>query len=215
MHWIRTHAPLLALLAITALFVPAALAQEPETPATDAGESASSAFVDDFLAELDRVRDQVRALAAVVPQKTYTWRPAEGVRSVGEAYLHIAFGNYLLLSVAGYPVPADLEPRLGVDKIQAWDTATTDKEAIAERVSRSFDHVRSTVAAIPAADLEETVEFFGQTPTRRQMLLLILGHVHEHLGQSIAYARMNGVVPPWSAAQQEAQREAAEAAGGS
>ena len=203
MRSIRPYALLSALLTVTLPFVPAALAEEPETPATETDESASSAFVDDYLAELDRVREQVRALAEEMPQKTYSWRPAEGVRSVSEVYLHIAFGNYLLLSVAGYPVPADLEDQLGVDKIQAWDTATTDKEAVVERVSRAFDHLRSTVAGIPAADLEDEVEFFGESRTRRQMLMIILGHAHEHLGQSIAYARMNGVVPPWSAARQE------------
>ena len=198
---------LFALLATVASISPA-IAQEPATP--EPAEASASAFIDDCLAEVDRVHDQILALAAAMPQKTYTWRPAEGVRSVSEVYLHIAFANYLLPSVAGYAVPADLEDQLGVDKMQSWDTATTDKEAVAEKVSRSFDHLRSTVAGISEAALEEKVEFFGQTPTKRQMLLIALGHLHEHLGQAIAYARMNDVVPPWSAAQQEAQRQAAE-----
>jgi len=202
MRLLRPLAPLLALLTVIAVVPPAALAEEPASPA----------FVADYLNELDRVQQQIEALAEAMPPKTYTWRPSDEVRSVSEVYLHMAFANYLLPSVAGYAVPEDLQDQLGVDKIQAWDTSTTDKEAVAERLARSFEHLRSTVAGISDADLEVTVEFFGQTPTRRQMLLLILGHLHEHLGQSIAYARMNGVVPPWTAAQQEAQREAAEAA---
>lgn len=214
MRWLRPYALPFALLALVGTIPPAALAQERGTPDTPAEESVSSSFVSDYLAELDRVHQQIQALAEAMPQKTYTWRPADGVRSVSEVYLHVAFANYLLPSVAGYAVPADLADQLGVDKIQAWDTSTTDKGAIAERVSRSFDHLRSTVAGIPAADLGETVEFFGQTPTKRQMLLLTLGHIHEHLGQAIAYARMNGVVPPWSAAQQQAQEEAAEGSDG-
>lgn len=214
MRLLRPSALLFALLAIVATMPPAALAQEPETPDAPAEETASSSFVDDYLSELDRVRQQIESLAAEMPQKTYTWRPADGVRSVSEVYLHLAFANYLLPSVAGYAVPADLADQLGVDKIRAWDTATTDKGAIAERVSRSFDHLRSTVVGVSGADLGETVEFFGQTLTKRQMLLLTLGHIHEHLGQAIAYARMNGVVPPWSAAQQAAQEAAAEGSGG-
>jgi uncharacterized damage-inducible protein DinB len=187
---------------------PAAFAEEPSAPAVQ--EEAPPAFLDDYLAEVDRVREQILALAGAMPQEVYAWRPAEGVRSTSEVYLHLAFANYMLPAVAGYAPPADLADQLGIDKIQSWDTATTDKAAVAGRLSRSFDHLRSTVEGISEADLGATVEFFGQTPTKRQILLLALGHLHEHLGQAIAYARMNGVVPPWSAAMQEAQREAAE-----
>ena len=193
---------------------PAAFAEEPGPPAAAAEEAPPPTFLGDYLAEVDRVREQILALAGAMPQEVYAWRPAEGVRSTSEVYLHLAFANYMLPAVAGYAPPADLADQLGIDKIQAWDTATTDKAAVAERLSRSFDHLRSTVEGIKEADLGATVEFFGQTPTKRQMLLLALGHLHEHLGQAIAYARMNGVVPPWSAAMQEAQREAAEAAKG-
>lgn len=211
MRSFRPYTPLLALLAAVVALTPAAPAQEPAPADAPAEQAAAPAFIEDYLAELDRLRQQVEALADAIPQKTYTWRPSDEVRSVSEVYLHMAFANYLLPSVAGYPVPEDLQDQLGVDKIQAWDTATTDKAAVAERLGRSFDHLRSTVAGISAEELGVEVEFFGQTPTRRQMLMLALGHLHEHLGQSIAYARMNGVVPPWSAAQQEAQRQAAEA----
>jgi uncharacterized damage-inducible protein DinB len=215
MRSFRPYAPLLALLAVAVAFLPAAArAEEPTASAESSEMAASSGFVDDYLSELDRVRQQIESLAAAMPQKTYTWRPSDEVRSVSEVYLHMAFANYMLPSVAGYAPPADLKDQLGVDKLHAWDTATTDKGAVAERLSRSFDHLRSTVAGITDADLEEPVEFFGQEATKRQMLMLALGHLHEHLGQSIAYARMNGVVPPWTAAQQEAQRKAAEESGG-
>ena len=199
----------LGLLAVAAP-APAALAAEDSPPAAAAEESAPPTFLGDYLAEVDRVREQILALAGAMPQEVYTWRPAEGVRSTSEVYLHIAFANYMLPAVAGYAPPADLADQLGIDKIQAWDTATTDKAAVAERLSRAFDHLRSTVEGVAEADLDAKVEFFGQMWTKRQLLLVVLGHLHEHLGQAIAYARMNGVVPPWSAAQQEAQREAAE-----
>jgi uncharacterized damage-inducible protein DinB len=199
----------LALLAVAAP-APAALAAEDSPSAAAAEAAAPPTFLGDYLAEVDRVREQILALAGAMPQEVYTWRPAEGVRSTSEVYLHLAFANYMLPAVTGYAPPADLADQLGIDKIQSWDTATTDKAAVAERLLRSFDHLRSTVEGISEADLGATVEFFGQTPTKRQMLLIALGHLHEHLGQAIAYARMNGVVPPWSAAQQEAMREATE-----
>jgi uncharacterized damage-inducible protein DinB len=216
MRWHRPY-PLpfavLALLAAVAPSPPAALAHEPGPPAAEAAAPAPT-FLGDYLAEVDRVREQILALAAAIPQEKYAWRPGEGVRSVSEVYLHIAFANYMLPAVAGYAPPADLADQLGVDKIQAWDTSTTDKAAVADKLSRSFDHLRSTVAGIAEADLEAKVDFFGGTPTKRQLLLLALGHMHEHLGQSIAYARINGIAPPWSAAQQEAMQEAQKAAGG-
>jgi uncharacterized damage-inducible protein DinB len=215
MRSFRPYVPLLALLAVAVAFLPAtAQAQEPAASAESSEMVASSGFVDDYLAEFDRVRQQIESLAAAIPQKTYTWRPSDEVRSVSEVYLHMAFANYMLPGIAGYPPPADLKDQLGVDKLHAWDTATTDKGVVAERLSRSLDHLRSTVAGISAEELEGNVEAFGQTLTRRQVLMLALGHLHEHLGQSIAYARMNGVVPPWTAAQQEAQRKAAEESGG-
>jgi hypothetical protein len=42
------------------------------------------------------------------------------------------------------------------------------------------------------------VSMFGQSFTGQQAWLLATVHLHEHLGQGIAYARVNGIVPPWS-----------------
>lgn len=203
---------LFALLTGIASIPSVAVAEEPMASDEEKAETASPAFVEDYLKELARVRQQILSLAEAIPQDKYTWRPSEGIRSVSEVYLHTAFANYLLPKVAGYDVPADLADKLGVDKIQSWDAQTTDKAAVAEQVSRSFDHLQSVVSKVSAGDLDDEVEFFGQKATQRQMLMIALGHLHEHLGQSIAYARMNGIAPPWSKAQQQAQ-EAAAAAG--
>lgn len=206
------YVPVLALLLGFASIPSVALAHEPEPAAAEEAEMASPAFIEDYLKELDRVQQQILSLAEAMPQDKYTWRPSEGVRSVSEVYLHTAFANYLLPQVAGHDVPAELADQLGVDKIQTWDTQTTDKAAVAKQVSRSFEHLRSVVSGLSEDDLGVTVEFFGQQATKRQMLMLALGHLHEHLGQSIAYARMNGIAPPWSQAQQQAQEAAAAAA---
>ena len=164
-------------------------------------------FKADLLMQIDEVQKQIMSLEDAVPQQKYTWRPAEGVRSVSEVYAHIAFANYLLLNLAGYKPPADAGWSMDLKK---WDTATTDKKEIAGKLAKSFDHLKSTVNTISDADLEKEVDFFGTKMSLRSTLMSALSHLHEHLGQSIAYARMNGVVPPWTAEQQKKEKEAIE-----
>jgi len=56
------------------------------------------------------------------------------------------------------------------------------------------------------ASLEKPVDFFGNKMSTRSILMVLLSHMHEHLGQSIAYARTVGVVPPWTAARMAADK---------
>ena len=181
-------------LALTAVTAPAAIAKAPAAAAADAGKGHS--FQNDFLGLLDHVQKQIIDLEGAVPQDKFKWRPAPGVRSVSEAYLHIAFANYGLTKVAtGAAPPADA----GFDgNMQKWDTKTTDKAEIKKILEKSFDHVRTVVKALPDADLDKKVSFFGQEMTARQVLMIVFGHDNEHLGQEIAYARANNITPPWS-----------------
>lgn len=163
----------------------------------------SGAFQNDMLGQIAYVEKQIMSLEEAVPQEKYSWRPAEGVRSVGEVYNHIAFGNYALLKFAGIEPPAEVGWSMD---FKAWDEAVQDKKEIAARLQASFDHLRAGVKGTSDADLEKEVEFFGQKMTVRNMMMSALSHLHEHLGQSIAYARSNGIVPPWTA-EQNAQAE--------
>jgi uncharacterized damage-inducible protein DinB len=144
-------------------------------------------FRAEFLANLDDVQSKILELAESVPADKYSWRPGSGVRSISEVYMHIAGGNYFLASFLGVDAPkqnGDIEK-----------TITKKADVVAE-LRRSFDHLRS--AANGSSDLEKPVKMFGQQTTHRGVLVTTLSHLHEHLGQSVAYARMNGVVPPWS-----------------
>jgi len=161
-------------------------------------------FRADLLGQIEYVQKQIMSLEDATPQDKFTWRPADGVRSIGEVYNHIAFGNYGLMSIAGYEAPADAGWSMEPEK---WDKATIDKKEIAERLAKSFQHVKSTVTKISDSDLEKDVDFFGNKMTLRSALMSELSHLHEHLGQSIAYARMNGIVPPWTAAEQARAKE--------
>jgi uncharacterized damage-inducible protein DinB len=164
-----------------------------------ATDSPKSAFIKDMIGQVDRVRGQIVSLENAVPQDKMSWRPGEGVRSVSEVYLHIAGSNYFLMSFTGIKPPASSK----VD-----EKGTTDKAKIAEALKASFDWTKAELSKFSDADLEKEVQFFGQKSSVRNVLLVLLSHLHEHLGQSIAYARTNGVVPPWTEEQQAQLKKA-------
>jgi uncharacterized damage-inducible protein DinB len=163
-----------------------------------ASAAATPSFKSDLLNEMKGVSEQVIELAQAVPAEKYTWRPAEGVRSIAEAYLHIAASNYEILGFTAHPAagaPADPAK---------FETSTSDKAQVVAALARSFQATREAIEKIPDAAMDQPFKA-GSKRTLRSILLEIPGHVHEHLGQEIAYARMNGVVPPWTARRQQAQ----------
>jgi uncharacterized damage-inducible protein DinB len=185
----------LATLGLTAL-VTRAEAKKP-APAVATGAAAPArAFQTDFLGLLDDVQKKILSLEDAVPADKFKWRPAPGVRSIAEAYLHIAFGNYGLTRAAtGKEPPADAGWEMNIPK---WDGKTTDKAEIKKILERSFEHVRTVMGDVQDTDLDKKVNFFGHDMTERAVLMALLGHLNEHMGQEVAYARANGVVPPWS-----------------
>lgn len=160
--------------------------------------------IGDLLMQTEYVQKQIMSLQDAVPEEKYSWRPAEGVRSIGEVYNHIAFGNYGLLTFGGYTPPEDAGWSMDPAK---WDAGVTDKKGIAARLSKSFEYLKATIAKVTDAELEKEVDFFGNKMTFRSCLLVTFGHLHEHLGQSIAYARSNGIVPPWTVEQAKAIKD--------
>jgi uncharacterized damage-inducible protein DinB len=139
-------------------------------------------------------------LADAIPQKKYSWRPMEGVRSVGEVYMHVVGANYLFPSFVGVKQPEGMS--------QDMETTVTEKAKVVEMLKESFSHLRQAILSKSDADLGKPAKLFGQETTVRDVLLTAVAHMHEHLGQSIAYARMIGVVPPWTAARQARQSQA-------
>jgi uncharacterized damage-inducible protein DinB len=143
-----------------------------------------------WLGEFEHASQQLLQLADAIPAEKFAWRPAPGVRSISEVYMHAAIGNYFLLGQAGLKVPVDLAA-LGNDR----EKRLTSKADVTRFLKDSFDAVR---ASYPAADKQKAVTFFGKKTTVDGILLRLLVHNHEHMGQAVAYARMNGVAPPWS-----------------
>jgi uncharacterized damage-inducible protein DinB len=142
----------------------------------------------DFLSNFDDTQKKIISLAEAVPAEKYSWRPAEGVRSIGEVYMHIANANYGLPSALGVKPPAGISRDL--------EKTVTEKAKILEHLKTSFEHARKALASV--GDLSKPTKLFGRDNTYGGVELLIVTHLHEHLGQSIAYARTNKVTPPWS-----------------
>ncbi len=149
-----------------------------------------SGFRAEFLVDLTDVEKRIMALAAAVPADRFSWRPAPGVRSVSEVYMHIVGGNYLLATFVGAKSSAR-EEESTLEQITA-------KPRVLEELRKSFDHLRRAALTTTDRELDQPIRMFGNATTKRGALMMALNHLHEHLGQSIAYARMNGVVPPWS-----------------
>ncbi len=131
--------------------------------------------------------DKFTGLARVMSGK-YDWKPGQGVRSVGDVF------NLDRYMENGTPLPACL----GHTEYGARPAPITDPEKLQEALKASYFNLQKAITGLSDNDLQATVKLFGRDMTKQGALMLILEDQHEHLGQSIAYARSNGVVPPWS-----------------
>ncbi len=137
------------------------------------------------------VSRQLVALAEAIPAEKYAWRPGPGVRSTSEVLMHIAAGNFGLLSITGVKAPTELRT------VNLEKTVTAKPEVI-DWLKRSLEAVKTARAGLAPGDLQRKVKFAGRDATVGGVYLRIIIHANEHMGQLVAYARMNGVVPPWS-----------------
>ena len=140
--------------------------------------------------EWKHVTKQLIDLAEATPQDKFSWRPAPGVRSTSEVYMHIALANFYLLSVTGPKMPADVKREM--------EKSVTSKADVINWLKRSLDAVKEARASVTPKDLERKVHIADRDATVDGMYLRIIVHANEHMGQLIAYARMTGVTPPWS-----------------
>jgi uncharacterized damage-inducible protein DinB len=140
--------------------------------------------------EWRHVSAQLLALAEATPEGKFSWRPAPGVRSTSEVYMHIAIANFGLLAFTGPKVPADLKE--GLEK------SVTSKAHVINWLKRSLDAVKQAHLAVAPQDLQRKVHIYDRDTNADGMYLRIIVHANEHMGQLIAYARMSGVTPPWS-----------------
>lgn len=156
-----------------------------------AQDTKSGDVASDFLNVFSYTSGKAAQLAGAIPQDKYDWRPAEGVRSVKESVLHMTGANYFFTSMLGAKIPEGIDPR-------SMEKAEMNKEQAIEALNKSVSFVQESVKKVSSKDFDTKVDFFGNEMTKRQIMFTLGDHAAEHLGQLIAYARMNGVVPPWS-----------------
>lgn len=164
------------------------------------GTPGVTGYRSEVLAEVMIQEDKFTRLAEAIPAEKYTWRPAADVRSFAEVFLHVAAANYNLYKLVGSPPPAGFD-------VKGFEKSTTDKTKVIATLKDSFAHAKKAITTMPDADLDKSLDWFGGKNTERGILLFIVRHAAEHLGQSIAYARFIGVVPPWT---EDTQKKPAE-----
>ena len=155
---------------------------------------------DSFLKQSKRVQGQMEALLGAIPQKKLNWRPMKGVRSIAESFMHAGGGNYLLAVPLGGTAPKDFEE-------SAYEKSLTDKAQILDAIRKSFDEINEAVRKTPEDSYGKTVKLFGMELTTLDIIFAAATHQHELLGQQISYARMNGIVPPWTTEMQKKMKE--------
>lgn len=180
-----------------------AMALAPILPAQDKISPARQELLGPFLG----AAGECLALAKAIPEEKYTWRPMEGVRSFGEVFVHMAGSTLLFGSYAGLKPPGGAAHDLAaiymkrgfeMPEIFASERAIKTKAETIDIMDQAFHLARDMIRQMPDADLEKHVDFFGQTITIRGLLIRMGDHLSQHLGQAIAYARVNHIVPPWS-----------------
>jgi uncharacterized damage-inducible protein DinB len=140
-----------------------------------------------YAKDAGNLSDKFTGLARVMTGK-YEWKPGEGVRSVGDVFNLIVTENGMLAGLlSGSPAPGGMQR-----------SAITDPAKMQDALKSAYDSLSKTIFGLSDSDLQTPIKLFGRDMTKRDAIILMLGDQHEHLGQSIAYARSNGVVPPWS-----------------
>jgi uncharacterized damage-inducible protein DinB len=143
-----------------------------------------------FDGEWGHVSRQLIALAETIPAEKYDWRPGPGVRSTSEVIMHIAMANFGLLSATGTPMPKDLTSF-------ELEKSVTAKADVVNWLRRSLEAIKTARANLKAGDLARKVEIERHEATVDGIYLRIIIHANEHMGQLVAYARTNGIAPPW------------------
>jgi hypothetical protein len=152
------------------------------------------------LFDLQAVQKKFVELANAVPADKFTWRPSADSRTFAEVFLHVAGERYGILGLMEIAPPAGFDAK-------TFEKSTTDKAKIVEELNKSWEFTQKAINGMSNADFAKLLPKLGPQANAGDVVYILVADAHEHLGQSVAYARENGIVPPWTV---EAQKKAAE-----
>jgi len=159
--------------------------------------ASSSSLTSDLVKDLAEVEKKLVDLASAIPESKYNWHP-DSARSIRKVLLHVASDNYLMPAMLGHTP----DPATGIttdyNTALAFEERKLPKDSVIAELKTSFVFVKQALTSTSSGKLVEPVTMFGQSFTGQSAWILAVTHLHEHLGQMIAYARTNGVKPPWS-----------------
>ncbi|MDZ4699189.1 MAG: DinB family protein [Rhodothermales bacterium] len=160
-------------------------------PAMAHAQQAPAHFAEAFLPKFTYSAERLVALAEATPAELFSWRPGEGTMTMEHVYMHIAHYNYMYpVENMGAAAPAGLD----MSAIEA----ITGKEAVLETLRASIAFTQALAESMTAEELAASTTLYGQSTQKWDVLFQLQSHLSEHMGQLIAYARMNDIVPPWS-----------------
>jgi uncharacterized damage-inducible protein DinB len=150
--------------------------------------------------DLDGVNKKVISLAQALPQDKFNWRPTPDSRSFAEVFLHVSGERYFILGLMGAVPPAGFDGK-------TYEKSTTDKAKIVDELNKSGEYTQKTIQGMANADYAKLLPKLGPQANEGDVIYILVADAHEHLGQLVAYARVNGIVPPWTAAAAAAAAE--------
>lgn len=164
-----------------------------------ATSASAQGIMADFHADVNELQKKMLDLAKAIPEANYSWKPG-AARTTAEVLVHVAADNYLIPVAMGKPAPAGSGITSDYNTAAAFEkkNATLNKAQIIAELEASFKHLHEAMSLTTDANLTEQINMFGRSWSRQRAMILTVTHLHEHLGQMIAYARANNVTPPWS-----------------
>jgi uncharacterized damage-inducible protein DinB len=179
--------------------VPAAGAQDrPNDRSLIAGSEPPSSFRTEFLDELSFCEQRFILIAEAMPADKYSWRPAQGMRSLGGLFAHVVITNYKAIEALDEGQSSQLGPHSSIQpELETILATAEDKPKIVQALKDSFAQLRIRVLKLSDADGDKPQALLNRQTTVRGALMIIDRHLGQHLGQAITYVLMNGVVPPW------------------
>jgi uncharacterized damage-inducible protein DinB len=195
--------PILSLICLTCVLIASPNAMHAQTPSNPTDITAPSYDMKaQSLLDLQAVNKKCVDLAEALPSDKLTWRPSPDARSFAEVFLHVAGERYGILSMMGANPPAGFKAR-------EFEKSTTEKERIVENLNQSWNFANKTINGMSNADFAKLMPKLGPQANEGDVVYILIVDAHEHLGQLIAYARQNGIVPPWTVEMEKKKAAAA------